>query len=137
MTKHSEKKEGTNIDPEIEKEEAIKELIYGYINVFSHYLLSRGESPQITDQPKEDFLVVIKKILEIIPIEDEGEKKSVQILVDGIAEPENLSYYDLATSLGLLDSAIETPLYKLRILAYREMEKNDPEVAKQYIRTIL
>ena len=123
--------------PEAEKEKAIQELIYGYGNVFSHYLLSKGESFAETGQQKEDFINLLKRTIEVIPMENEEEKEPLQTLVNAITDPESLSYSDLATKLDLLGSTIETPLYKLSRLAYKEMEKNDPEVSRKYIKTIL
>ncbi len=121
---------------ETEKEETVKELIDGYKSIFSYYLLSRGESFAKTDHPKEDFVNLVKKTIELVSMEDEKEKELIQALLDGITQPENLSYYDLAVSLDLLGSTIETSLYKLRMLTYREMEKNNPDIAKKYIKTI-
>lgn len=136
MANHSEKKQEANNASEMEKEEALKGLMRGYANVFYYYLLSMGESSP-EGQSKEDFVDLIKKTLEFMPTEYDEQKKSVKSLIDKVGEPENLSYHDLAASLGILDATVKIPLYSLRMLAYKEMEKNNPEVAKQYIKTIL
>lgn len=118
------------------KEKIARDLVNDYEKVFSYYLRSHGEIHQPAGQPKENMASLIKRTIELISMKDEEEKKSIKGLLEKIEKVKDNSYDSLVYGLGIRE-AIETPLYRLRKLAVEEMEKNNPEIAREYTKTIL
>ncbi len=124
-----------NLEKNIKVEMASRELIDSYVNIFSHYLKLKGESV-IEVKSLKDIIDIIKKTSEIALAPDDPNIEKINKIIQNLS-PLNMSYYELVTRLNLLNSDSETPISKLRAIVFAKIEKEDPETAKEYIKSIL
>jgi len=122
---------------EIEKEQAFQDLVDGYTNIFWHYLKSKDHFVAEGKISKDEVVILVKKTLELVAIMDEKDKESIRTMIAGLGSPNALTYYDLATKMGMAGGGPKTFMKNLRSSVFDEMERDASETSKEYIKSIL
>ncbi len=118
----------------IERDEACAELLESYRNVFSHFITLKTAGKETFEMSNTGFADLIRTSAGLLLSSDDDLRRSIE---DIVAVADNaMSPSAMAVGLQLLGGG-ETPIKQLRELAYAAMERENPDAAKEYIKSIL